>query len=165
MKGQYARRKTYEKGHEYKVFNADGVTISWIRRHRKDCARCLALNLRDEVVPPLVDLKQWATQVAPVVAESHTLVPRAYEAGEAGNFGLVGHYLRMIGTLLTEVPISPDGGRSAEYLAMAGDAYTDAEYAYSHGDNVGAGELIFYAGRCLERASVEASRYSDMAHH
>lgn len=162
---RYSRRKTYIKNHDYKVFNDGGKTISWILRHRKDCARCQWNTVRDEAVPLLVDLKQWATAVAPVVAESHTLVPRAYEAAEAGNFGLVSHYLTQIGTMLTEVPVSPDGGRTAEYLAMAGDAYIDAEYAYSHGDNVGAGELVFYAGKCLERASVEVSRYSEVAHH
>lgn len=162
---RYSRRKTYDKGHEYKVFSTEGRTISWIRRHRKDCAKCLVQSLRDEVVPTKVDLSHWATQVAPAVTESRTLVPRAYEAAEDGNFGLVSYYLTQVGSLLNAVPVSPDGGRSAEYLAMAGDAYIDAEYAYSHGDNVGAGELVFYAGKLLERASVEVSRYSELAHH
>lgn len=162
---QYSRRKTYLKGHEYKVFNVDGSTISWIMRHRKDCARCLVEGVHDEVVPPMVDLKQWATVVSPMLSETRTLVPRAYEAADAGNYGLVSHYLKTVGAMLTGVPVSPDGGRASEYLAMAGDAYIDAEYAYSHYDNVGAGNLIHYAGRLFERAGVEVSRYSDMTHH
>lgn len=149
---QYVRRKTTVKRHQYRTFNVDGTTISWIMRHRKDCSRCLVEPVRDEESLPSEAMRRWALTVAPTITEAVTLVPRVYQAAEAGNFGLASHYLTVAGTTLTEVPVSPDGGRTAEYLAMAGDAYVDAEYAYSHGDNVGAGELVFYAEQLLRKA-------------
>lgn len=157
---EYVRRKTTLKQHQYRAFNVDGATISWIMRHRKDCSRCWVEPVRNEQTPPLKDMKHWILTVAPAITEAVTLVPRIYEAAEVGNVGLASHYLTVAGTTLTEVPVSPDSGRTAEYLAMAGDAYIDAEYAYSHGDGVGAGNLIFYAEQLLRKAQEVLSSFT-----
>ena len=152
---QYVRRKTANTrdGHQYRTLNVDGKTYGWTARHRKDCSVCVHIHADEFArqvghLPLMVDMKAWEAEVVPKVSEVKTLLERAIEAAQ-DNPGLTSHYLREIGGLLRNVPVSPDGGREAELLARAGDAYCDAEYAFRNGDGVGARTLIDYAARLM----------------
>jgi hypothetical protein len=151
-----------QSGHEYRILNVDGTSYHVSARHRKDCAHCVLVRARitpRQTLPKAVDMSTWEAKVCPIMVDVQCTLQQAVEAQEQ-NPALTGHFLQKIGKTLRNLPASPDGGLESEYLAQAGDAFLDAEYAFRLHDDEAAAGLILKATRLMTRAAEQGEACS-----
>ena len=162
MSRKYSRRKTTDNGgpdpgHQYTILtvhtNGYGRTLTWTGRHRKDCVRCVSTRetpktfslVSGKPLPEKItdqEMFDWMIQAGHAVYLTSCYLKSAFEASDRGDNEQAQELLIRCGRTIAGIPISPDGGATAELLCKAGDSLHDAAYALANGDGEEASLLI-----------------------
>lgn len=183
MDKKYIRRKSTSRsgptnGHQYTMLTIYtgqyGRTLSWTGRHRKDCEKCLREDLsstpsilasaeaRSKNQHVIHDFEEWVRTAGHAVYLTSCYLKSAFDASDRGDVEQAQELLIRCGRTIAAIPISPDGGVTAEMLCKAGDFLHDAAYALSNGDGPEAAALIDQSREQIKRYSQSLPRHKQL---